>query len=341
MWDIRFLTFNQGVTGSNPVRPTSRSAGVLDSQDSSRFSDGLVAYRICAQAEGKSQRSIDWIVDIVGYFNDFLGSPDIKAVTADDLRRFIIALQQRQAFANHRFTKPQNRPLSSESVTSYTRAIKTFFSFLEREELIANNPMKKVKLPKALKKSMPVFSEGDVEKLLAQPNKRSNTGYRNYVIMLTLLDTGIRVSELCGLKTSDVDLANGYLRVMGKGAKERYVPIGAKLTKALLKYLMTRGPGKSDDSFFVTYDGSPLVKKRVQDLIKSYGKKADIKTRCSPHTFRSTSAVLYLRNGGDPFSLQKRLGHSSLTMTRRYSVIADADVKAQHLKYGVVDKLKV
>ena len=332
---VEHLTFNQGVGSSSLPRLTSKSAGALDS-----LSDGFVAYKICAQAEGKSQRSIDWIIDIVGYFNEFLGNLNIEAITADDLRRFIIALQQRQAFANHRFTKPQNRPLSSETVASYTRAIKTFFSFLEREELIANNPMKKVKLPKTIKKNMPVFNEGDLEKLLAQPNKRSNEGYRNYVVMLTLLDTGIRVSELCNLKTSDVDLANGYLRVMGKGSKERYVPIGAKLTKALLKYLMTHGP-EGCDSFFVTYDGRPLVKKRVQDLIKSYGKKADIKTRCSPHTFRSTSAVLYLRNGGDPFSLQKRLGHSSLTMTRRYSVLADSDVRAQHLKYGVVDKLKV
>ena len=304
------------------------------------LSDRFVAYRICAQAEGKSQRSIDWIIAIVGYFNEFLGNLNIEAITADDLRRFIIALQQRQAFANHRFTKPQNRPLSPESIASYTRAIKTFFSFLEREELIANNPVKRVKLPKTPKKNMPVFNERDIEKLLAQPNKKKNEGYRNYVIMLTLLDTGIRVSELCNLKTSDVDLANGYLRVMGKGAKERYVPIGAKLTKVLLKYQLTHRP-EGCDSFFVTHDGCPLVKKRVQDLIKSYGKKVGIKTRCSPHTFRSTSAVLYLRNGGDPFSLQKKLGHSSLTMTRRYSVLADSDVKAQHLKYGVVDKLKI
>ena len=338
---VEHLTFNQGVGSSSLPRPTSKSAGALDCHKITTFSDGFVAYKICAQAEGKSRRSIDWIIDIVGYFNAFLGNLNIEAVTADDLRRFIIALQQRQAFANHRFTKPQNRPLSSESITSYTRAIKTFFSFLEREELIASNPMKRVKLPKALKKSMPVFNEGDLGKLLAQPDKRSSAGYRNYVIMLTLLDTGIRVTELCNLKTSDVDLANGYLKVMGKGAKERYVPIGAKLTKVLLKYLMNRGPERSDVSFFVTYDGRPLVKKRVQDLIKSYGKKADIKTRCSPHTFRSTSAVLYLRNGGDPFSLQKKLGHSSLTMTRRYSVIADSDVKAQHLKYGVVDKLNI
>jgi site-specific recombinase XerD len=214
------------------------------------LSDSFLAYRICAQAEGKSQRSIDWIIAIVGYFNEFLGNLNIEAITADDLIRFIIALQQRQAFTNHRFTKPQNRPLSPESVASYTRAIKTFFSFLEREELLTNNPMRRVKLPKTPKKNMPVFNEKDLRKLLAQPNKKSNEGYRNYVIMLTLLDTGIRVAELGNLKTLDVDLANGYLRVMGKGAKERYVPLGAELSKSLLKYQLARRP-EGCDSFFV------------------------------------------------------------------------------------------
>jgi site-specific recombinase XerD len=304
------------------------------------LSDGLAAYRICAQAEGKSQRTIDWIADAVGYFNEFLGNPDLETITVDNLRGFIIALQRKRAFSNHRLTKPQNRTLSPESVASYARAIKTFFSFLEREELINNNPVRKVKLPKTPKKNMPVFSEKELQRLLAQPDKKSNEGYRDYVVMLTLLDTGIRVSELCNLKVSDVDLSNGYLRVMGKGAKERYVPIGAKLTKALLKYQLMHRP-EGCDNFFITRDGHSLVKKRVQDFIKSYGEKAGIRTRCSPHTFRSSSAVLYLRNGGDPFTLQKKLGHSSLTMTRRYSVLADSDVKAQHLKYGVVDKLGV
>ena len=140
--------------------------------------------------------------------------------------------------------------------------MKTFFSFLECEELMANNPVKKVNLPKTPKKNMPVSNERDIEKLLAQLYKRSNESYRDYVIMLTLLDTGIGVDELCGLRTCHVDLSNGYIRVMGKGAKERYVPIGAKLTKALLKYQLNYR-SDSGDSFFVTRDGRPLTKKRV------------------------------------------------------------------------------
>jgi len=116
------------------------------------LSDGLAAYKICTQAEGKSQRTIGWIADIVGYFNEFPGDPYIETIAANDLRGFTIALQQRQAFSNHRLAKPQNRMLSPQSVASYAKEIKACFSFLEREELIANNPVKQVKLDKLCRK---------------------------------------------------------------------------------------------------------------------------------------------------------------------------------------------
>ncbi|MFC2058330.1 tyrosine-type recombinase/integrase [Chloroflexota bacterium] len=231
--------------------------------------------------------------------------------------------------------------MSLETVANYTRAIKSFFSFLAREELLPENPMRKVRSPKAPRKVMPTFTEAELERLLSQPNKKSPLGFRDYTFMLTLVDTGIRLSELRGLCLGDVDLANGYLRVMGKGGKERYVPIGAKLSKVLLKYQMlhrTRDSGCQ--SFFLTRDGRLISQKKVQELIRKYGERAGIRKRCSPHTFRSTSAVLYLRNGGDPFSLQKKLGHSSLAMTRRYSELADSDVRAAHLKYSPADRLR-
>jgi site-specific recombinase XerD len=301
----------------------------------------MVAYRVCARAEGKSPRTISWVEDAVRYFVDFLGTDiPIDQVTATDLRRFITALQQKHVFSSHRFTRVQNRTLSPNTVASYTRAIKTFFSFIEYEEILPVNPVKKVKLPKTPRRVMPAFSEAEIERLLAQPNRRSSQGLRDYIVMLTLLDTGIRVSELCGLTLDDVDITNGYLRVIGKGNRERYVPIGRKLSKMLLKYRMAHRPDVAFcNSFFLTRDGRPLIRRRVQSFIREYGRIAGIKTRCSPHTFRSSSAVLYLRAGGDPFTLQKKLGHSSLTMTRRYSELADSDVRAAHLRYSPVDRL--
>ena len=118
----------------------------------------------------------------------------------------------------------------------------------------------------------------------------------------------------------------------------RVMPV---FSEAELQRLLRQPDRSSVDSFFLTADGRPLAKKRGQDRIRYYGRRAGIRTRCSPHTFRSTSAVLYLRNGGDPFTLQEKLGHSTLAMTRRYSVLADSDVMAAHAKYSQVDRLNL
>jgi len=229
------------------------------------LSEALAAYRICAKAEGLSLKTVNWISDTVGYFSEFLGdgANDLSNISAQSLRQFILALQSKKTFSNHRFTRRQDKPLSPETIASYTRAVKTFFSFLEREEFIPTNPVVRVKLPKTPKKNMPTFSEKELERLFAQPDGKTDEGYRDYTIMLTLLDTGVRVSELCGLRFDDVDLGNGYLRVMGKGQKERYVPVGPKLTKAYSPTLFSS-------------DGYQLV---VMPMLTNEAKEAEAKTR--------------------------------------------------------------
>ncbi len=113
---------------------------------------------------------------------------------------------------------------------------------------------------------------------------------------------------------------------MGKGGKERYCPFGQKVAKALLKYQLRHRPKAiGNDSFFLGKEGHPLTANRVEKIIRDYGKRAGL--GAYPHKFRHTSSVMYLRNGGDPFSLQKKLGHSSLQMTRHYSNLADSDVR--------------
>jgi len=159
------------------------------------LSDALTAYRICARAEGKSRRTIEWITSSVRYFSDFLGGDqDLSAITANDLRRFIIALQGAEKYRNHPYNRPQQARLSPQSIETYCRAIRAFFGYLKREELIEDNPMERVRMPKVPKKVVPTFSQKEVEKLLSQPDKRSNEGFRHHVIMLVLLDTAARVS---------------------------------------------------------------------------------------------------------------------------------------------------
>lgn len=305
--------------------------------------DALVAYRTYARAEGKSPKTVAWVVSSVGYFAEFVGSEqqDIGTITGNDMRRFIIALQDKPKFANHPYNKTQQVKLSAQSIETYCRGIKAFFGFLKREGFTKNNVIEKVKMPKVPEVVIPTFSEKEVAKLLSQTNKGTNEGFRDYCLLLTLIDTGIRLSELANLKADDIDYEQNLFRVMGKGQRERFVPFGRRVAKALMKYqLKCRPEAVGTDNFWLRRDGQPLLPKRIEKLVSAYGKKAGLK-RCYPHKLRHTSSVMYLRNGGDVFSLQKKLGHRSLVMTRHYSNLADSDVRAQHLRYGVADRLKI
>ena len=160
-----------------------------------------------------------------------------------------------------------------------------------------------------------------------------------------MLDTGLRVNELINLMMDNVWLEEGLIKVLGKGNKERLVPIGKQIRKLLWRYITRYRPEPARpnlNNLFLNRDGRPLTKNRVDSLMKRYGKMAGLTgIRCSPHTLRHTFAINYLRNEGDVFSLQKILGHSSLEMTRRYCELANVDVKKVHATASPVDNLKL
>ncbi|MFP3880409.1 MAG: tyrosine-type recombinase/integrase [Dehalococcoidia bacterium] len=171
----------------------------------------------------------------------------------------------------------------------------------------------------------------------------SPTSYRDYCILLTLLDTGIRCTELTSLRLADLNLESRLLKVSGKGSKERHVPIGAKVQKAVWKYLHRYRPEPAipkHDQVFLTRDSHPLTKDRVEAIVERYGSKAGITgVRVSPHTFRHTMAVTFLRNGGDVFSLQRILGHSSLEVLRGYANLVYSDISRVHQRNSPADNL--
>jgi len=133
------------------------------------------------------------------------------------------------------------------------------------------------------------------------------------------------------------------LKVLGKGNKERLIPIGKNVQRLLWRYISRYRPEPAmpkSDLLFLTMDGRPLTKDRIDKIMTYYGRKARLAgVRCSPHTLRHTAAVSFLRNGGDVFSLQRMLGHASLEMTRRYCELADIDVKKAHITASPVDNL--
>ena len=162
-------------------------------------------------------------------------------------------------------------------------------------------------------------------------------------MIITLLDTGLRISELINLRLEDAHVDQGYLKVMGKGARERVVPIGSVAQKSLQRYMFHFRPEpyyEEQDLFFLTLEGKLLSINAVHLMFTRLGKKSGVK-RFHAHLCRHTFATKYLINGGDVFSLQQILGHSSLEMVRRYVTLASAQVRVQHRKFSPMDRMNL
>jgi len=309
--------------------------------------DLLEGYRLCGHSEGKSPATIAIVEASVHYLQEFLstnGLPtEIGGIGVRELRSFIIYLQGRQRFAQHRFTKPQEGHLSGHTVNGYLRALRAFWSWAQREEFVDENPFSEIKIPKAPKKVMPTFTQEELRRLMAAIDTRTALGHRDYTMIITFLDTGMRCSELTGLNVDDVNREARLLKVRGKGAKERMVPFGKKVQHALWKYLTFYRPEplmSRYENVFLTKDGKPLTKERVEGIVEYYGRKASITgVRISPHTFRHTFAVMFLRNGGDVFSLQRIMGHSTLDVLRIYVNMAQADIQEAHRLHSPIDNM--
>jgi len=321
----------------------------LSISSSTELSSLTQGYRLHAKTEGKSPKTIGIYTTALTVFENFLdqeGLPtDVTQVGVQELRRFILYLQGVKAYREHPFTKTQSNGLTGHTINCYLRAIRAFWGWLVSEEIIATNPFAKVRIPKAPRKVIPTFSESQIQALLIVIDTHTPAGFRDWTIILMLLDTGLRASELVGLKLKDINLDDGVVKVYGKGSKERIVPIGARVQRAMWKYLQRYRPQPPNplcSNLFLTRSGEPLTVNRIEAVIENHGKIAQIEgVRCSPHTLRHTFAISYLRNGGDVFSLQRILGHSSLDVVRIYVNIAEADVKAAHRRFSPADNLEL
>ncbi len=230
----------------------------------------------------------------------------------------------------------QNRP---STLATYHRKLNTFFSWLTTEEYIEASPMENVRPPLFPRDQIQPFTEDQVQAILGAA-KRAKYPKRDVAVILFLLDTAVRASELCGLRMQDIDLVGKRAVVLGKGSKHRPVFFSRATGRALNTYL--RGSSREpDDPLFRSEKGGCFSRSGLFQLIERLGDNAGIEaTRCSPHTFRHTAAIWFLRNGGNMFSLQQMLGHSDLKMTSNYLAIADADVQVQHTKFSPVERLK-
>lgn len=230
--------------------------------------------------------------------------------------------------------------LALRTINCNLQIYKSFSQFLHVEGG-SNEPFATgIKPFKLQPSSAHTFTDEHLYPLLAQPDRTTFTGLRNYVMMLTLLDTGIRLRELAKLQVTDILLDEGSLRVNhGKGRKSRLVPIERIATGELKRYLLERGT-LNHNFLWVNLDNQPFLSGGIRTMIARYCQSARIDgIQCSCHTFRHTFAKKYLLNGGDVFTLKSIMGHAKIETTEMYVELFASDLQAQHEKFSPIEHL--
>ncbi|MBT3362136.1 MAG: tyrosine-type recombinase/integrase [Chloroflexi bacterium] len=302
-------------------------------------------YETSLIAENKSPETIRGYRESRRSFRDFLEArrlpDDISSLTSDIVREYIIYLKNKPKFENHPYTPSQQATLSIETVRFRLRSLKAFSSWLYFEAITEENMLQKVKMPKAQLKLIEPLTEKEIQKIIKSIDRKSSNGERNYAIFITALDTGIRISELAGITLSHLNLDGGFIKVLGKGNKERIVPIGKHVRMALLYYIQKVRQAPTECTYlFVTNNGQPISSNTLKLLFSRQKKRSGV-TRLHAHLCRHTFAINYLLNGGDIFSLKAILGHSSLAMVSRYLHFTNSQITKLHHRFSPMDKMQL
>lgn len=253
-------------------------------------------------------------------FAAFLGEKDISSVDHLTLRRYLAEMRAKN--------------YSKRTIARKLASLRTFFKFLYREGHIKTNPASAILTPK-LDKKLPVFLDVDrVAKLVQSPSADDAAGLRDRAILETLYSTGIRVSELVGLDEDDIDFISGVLKVLGKGSKERMVPIGEPAIAAIRKYTEKRDARRVKDkkAIFLNKSGRRLTDRSVRRIVDKYIRSCSIVEHISPHSLRHSFATHLLDRGADLRSVQELLGHMNLSTTQIYTHVTMERLKTVYDK---------
>jgi integrase/recombinase XerD len=255
-------------------------------------------------------------------FDDFAKKRKItlQSVTRDNLVEFLASLYRQK--------------LESRTVARHLVTLRNFFRFAQLQELICTDPCQNLESPK-IRRSLPGYLRlEEIERLLAQPDDKTPLGLRDHAMLDVLYSTGLRVSELISLRVMDLDTAVGCIRCIGKGDKERIVPIGKKALALVERYLRDARPkliGKGKQALattlFINRRGAPLSRVGVWKILSAYGRKAGLRSALTPHMLRHSFATHLLERGADLRSVQLMLGHSDISTTQIYTHVVEERLK--------------
>lgn len=220
---------------------------------------------------------------------------------------------------------------ANSTISRNLASIRSFFHFLVREEAILHDPTLHVETPRIEKRLPRVLTPEDVERLLGAPDQTTPSGLRDYAMLELLYATGIRVSELVSLKCDDLHVSGGFLRCMGKGGKERIIPVGEYALHALHTYMELARPtflrNGSDHALFLNHHGAQMSRQGFWKILKKYAREAKIRTEITPHTLRHSFATHLLERGADLRAVQEMLGHADISTTQIYTHVTRGRLK--------------
>ena len=306
----------------------------------------LTRYAVSNQADGKSMRTTAWYTDILTQFLRYLKANGYKCMLStfniDIIRGYILFLQRRPRFQGHPFISQKEDLLSPKTIQCHVRVLKAFSTWLYEEEYTNINRIKNLKLPKATVRIMEPLTAEEIKKIVSSINKKSYSGERNRAVLVTLLDTGLRAGEVASITLSNLNLRDGYIRITGKGDKERIVPIGKFVRMELMHYIEKVRPQAYDgdcNNLFLSQGGKPITPNTVKMVFSKLARSSGI-NRLHAHLCRHTFSVNYILNGGDIFSLREILGHTTLEMVNHYLHFTSSQITAQHHKYSPMDRIQ-
>jgi len=318
------------------------------------LSRAIEGFTLWKSASGRSPNTIRDYKNYLSLFSRWAQDPSVDQVTPKLIEGYFNYLQNEHVVRHGSFTT--DRRLSPKTISNVWIGFSVFWKWASTEYELPN-PFRIPRI-KAYSKPIHPLSMEEVEKLLKacdyaqerKPGNRSSyqakrpTRKRDRAILLVLLDTGLRASELCNITTGDIDMEVGRIQVTGKGHKTRFVYMGKRSKQAVWSYLSERFPRenpKKDETLFVGQEGfHQLNRMALLNLLKRIGEKSGVMDT-HPHRFRHTFAIEFLRNGGSVFTLQQLLGHSSLDMVQRYAEISQIDLEREHRKASPADNWRL
>jgi integrase/recombinase XerD len=286
-----------------------------------RFSDGLWLNDGLARNTLESYRR-----DVAGFaawLREAGGKALVQADAADLQRHLAWQVGTRRA-----------KPRTTGRLVS---SLKRFYRFALREGLRADDPAADLDAPRIGRSLPKAMSEAEVEALLAAPDLGTAQGVRDRAMLETLYASGLRVSELVGLKTVQASLDMGVVRILGKGAKERLTPLGEEAVDWIARYQREARPrlleARKSDALFVTARGGPMTRQAFWGLVKRYAAVAGVRGTISPHTLRHAFATPLINHGADLRVVQLLLGHADISTTQIYTHVARERLKSLHRKH--------